>query len=354
MPPPPPPPPPPPLLPLQSPLSGALGGAKLQPAPFRSFRLDLTALAAETMTPAAASSPILAQDLAALAERLAADGANTLWIEATMAQGAVLSAAAAAGFSFHHAAGARAVLMRWLPGAARACKVPRYATHQVGVAGCVIDAEHRLLLVREAGRGSVVGWKLPGGLAEPNESFGETAAREVLEETGVHCRFRSVLSLRHLQGGAAFGVSDIYVVCLMRPARDEGARAGAGAAAGTREELPLRIDPEEIEAACWMDAAEFARTTKHPLTRHAALLASHELRREQAREARGGGAGAVTEEEDAEGDFTVAETDVFFAISGRVSKVYSAGRAPRPERAAASAVAAADAAAAAARASASA
>ena len=55
-----------------------------------------------------------------------------------------------------------------------------------------------------------------------------------------------------------------------------------------------------------------------------------------------------------EGDFTVAETDVFFAISGRVSKVYSAGRAPRPERAAASAVAAADAAAAAARASASA
>jgi ADP-ribose pyrophosphatase YjhB (NUDIX family) len=52
-------------------------------------------------------------------------------------------------------------------------------TGVVGVAGCVIDADHRLLLVREAGRGSVVGWKLPGGLSDKGESFGETASREV-------------------------------------------------------------------------------------------------------------------------------------------------------------------------------
>jgi len=290
----------------------------LAAAPFRSFRLDLSSLGAGASPPPA--------ELAALAERLAREGANTLWLELRMEQGAALAAAAAAGFSFHHARGARATLMRWLPGAARDCKVPPFATHQVGVAGCVIDADHRLLLVKEAGRGSVVGWKLPGGLAEPGESFGETAAREVREETGVRSAFRSVLSMRHLSGGGAFGVSDLYVVCLMRP-EPEAARQ------------ELRIDPEEIEDAVWMPADAFARTTRHPLTRHAALLATHELRREQEREARGGTA-AAADDDDGRGSHAVAETDVFFAISNRVSKVYSAAAAPRPERASAEAVAA--------------
>jgi hypothetical protein len=129
--------------------------------------------------------------------------------------------------------------------------------------------------------------------------------------------------MRHMHG-ASFGVSDLYVVCMMRP---------EGAAPYT-----LRIDPDEIEDACWMPADEYARTTRHPLTRHAALLATHELRREQARNARGGGGGGGGGETDT---YAIAESDVFFAFSGRVSKVYCAAHAPQPERAAPNAAAAA-------------
>ena len=333
------------------PLPSALG-VLLTRAPFRSFRLDLTALpdadadtgpAARAPSPSPSPSPsplpaaspaAAAAELAALAAALAREPShNTLWLELRLAQGGLLAAAAAAGFEFHHARGARATLMRWLPGAARPSKVPPFATHQVGVAGCVIDADHRLLLVREAGRGAAVGWKLPGGLAERGESFGETAAREVFEETGVRAGSRGVLLMRHAHEAAAFGVSDLYVVCRMAPAEGAAGRS-------------ITVDPEEIDDACWMAADAFAAQTRHPLARHVALLASHELRREQA--ARPAAAGPAGEEP----SWAIAETDVFFSITGRVSKVYSAAAAPRPQAAteAELAAAAAEGAAAAARA----
>lgn len=61
-------------------------------------------------------------------------------------------------------------------------------------------------------------WKFPGGLSEPGEDIGDTAVREVLEETGVQSEFRAVLSIRqqHAQPGA-FGKSDMYLICRLRP-----------------------------------------------------------------------------------------------------------------------------------------
>nr|KAF6401925.1 nudix hydrolase 6 [Rousettus aegyptiacus] len=61
-------------------------------------------------------------------------------------------------------------------------------------------------------------WKFPGGLSEPGEDIGDTAVREVFEETGVRTEFRSILSLRQQHGiPGAFGKSDMYVVCRLRP-----------------------------------------------------------------------------------------------------------------------------------------
>ena len=51
-----------------------------------------------------------------------------------ISQSYLIPVAFAHGFSYHHAVGDYAMLLKWLPQRV-ACKVPPYATHQVGVAG---------------------------------------------------------------------------------------------------------------------------------------------------------------------------------------------------------------------------
>ncbi|CAD7688774.1 unnamed protein product [Nyctereutes procyonoides] len=56
-------------------------------------------------------------------------------------------------------------------------------------------------------------WKFPGGLSEPGEDIGDTAFREVFEETGIKSEFKSLLSIlqQHANPGA-FGKSDMYII----------------------------------------------------------------------------------------------------------------------------------------------
>jgi ADP-ribose pyrophosphatase YjhB (NUDIX family) len=61
----------------------------------------------------------------------------------------------------------------------------------LGDAGAWIeDGDGRVLLVRHAG--APERWGTPGGGHEPDESFAETAVREVREETGVECSITGV------------------------------------------------------------------------------------------------------------------------------------------------------------------
>ncbi|XP_048858580.1 nucleoside diphosphate-linked moiety X motif 6 isoform X2 [Brienomyrus brachyistius] len=61
-------------------------------------------------------------------------------------------------------------------------------------------------------------WKFPGGLSNLGENIGATAVREVFEETGIRSKFQSLLSVRqqHKHPGA-FGMSDMYLICRLRP-----------------------------------------------------------------------------------------------------------------------------------------
>jgi ADP-ribose pyrophosphatase YjhB (NUDIX family) len=117
----------------------------------------------------------------------------------------------------------------------------------------VLNERRELLVVREwrdMGRGKLeegVQWKLPGGLLDRGESFREGVTREVLEETGVRTRFRSVLAFWH-RHGLYWGQSDLYFVARLEALSSE-----------------LRLQPCEICDAKWMPLDEFVQTQDHPL-----------------------------------------------------------------------------------------
>ena len=54
--------------------------------------------------------------------------------------------------------------------------------HSVSVAGVIVDADGRALLIKRRDNGK---WEPPGGVLEPGESIPDALEREVLEETGM-------------------------------------------------------------------------------------------------------------------------------------------------------------------------
>eukprot|EP00937_MAST-01D_sp_MAST-1D-sp2_P005814 g5814.t1 len=148
-----------------------------------------------------------------------------------------------------------------------ASRIPPFATHKIGVAGLVRNSRGDVLVVRERhapdGSGDAAaaawrGWKLPGGLADLGEELGETARREVEEETGVRCTFGQLLALRH-QHNTVFGRSDLYFVCEM------GLDEGMGGS-------EIAFDASEIAECRWMPAEEYATAAEGQMNKLVAGL----------------------------------------------------------------------------------
>lgn len=74
----------------------------------------------------------------------------------------------------------------------------------------------------------------------PGEDIGEAAEREVREETGITCRFQSILCFRH-QHQYNFGCSDLYFICLMKA-----------------ESTQIKVCPNEIAVAQWMPVSSYS------------------------------------------------------------------------------------------------
>ncbi|KAK9398891.1 nucleoside diphosphate-linked moiety X motif 6 [Crotalus adamanteus] len=110
-----------------------------------------------------------------------AEGHVAVWLHVPILQSRFIVAAAEQGFTFHHAESDSATLAVWL--AEGHSRLPVYATHQVGVAGAVLDTHTGKVLVVQDKNKTRNTWKFPGGLSEPGEDIGNTAVREVFEET---------------------------------------------------------------------------------------------------------------------------------------------------------------------------
>ncbi|XP_030621240.1 LOW QUALITY PROTEIN: nucleoside diphosphate-linked moiety X motif 6 [Chanos chanos] len=189
-----------------------------------------------------------------------AEGRIAVWLHIPIALSRLAASAACHGFTFHHARKDQAVLSLWMgDGESR---LPGYATHQVGVAGAVLDESNGKVLVVQDKNKTKNAWKFPGGLSDPGENIGVTAVREVFEETGVRAEFRSLLSIRqqHNHPGA-FGMSDMYLICRL---------------------IPLTYDINFCTQEClrcdWMEVAELAKTSDTtPITSRIARLLLHGL-----------------------------------------------------------------------------
>ena len=205
-------------------------------------------------TTSPASSKTFASDLAAAVAVAATDSRKAVWLHLVGADQCMYAPdALRQGFRFHHALDDKAVLTRWLD-ETMPNKIPPFATHQVGCAGFTtryhpVTGRREVLLVKEARM--IEPWKLPGGIADRGEEFGDAAVREVFEETGVVARYtKRVFSMRNSHG-LAHGKSDLYVVVHLEA--EDGAE--------------VSIDEDEIDAAEWHDLEEVAKWTTHPINR---------------------------------------------------------------------------------------
>ena len=119
------------------------------------------------------------------------------------------------GFTLHHTDGDVITLQKWIP--ETKSKLPVYSTHYIGVGGLVIDFEtKKVLVIKEKQGNNTQSWKIPGGLVDSGEYLSEAVEREVREETGVHAKFKGILTLREKRV-YNFGRNDIYFVCLLEP-----------------------------------------------------------------------------------------------------------------------------------------
>ncbi|XP_010155963.1 PREDICTED: nucleoside diphosphate-linked moiety X motif 6, partial [Eurypyga helias] len=123
--------------------------------------------------------------------------------------------------------------------------------------GAVLDESTGKVLVVQDRIRTLNAWKFPGGLSNPGEDIGDTAVREVFEETGIKSEFKSILSIRqqHKHPGA-FGKSDMYIICRLEPSS-----------------FKISFCQQECLRCEWMDLEELARTEHAtPITSNVAKL----------------------------------------------------------------------------------
>ncbi|XP_030334066.1 nucleoside diphosphate-linked moiety X motif 6 [Strigops habroptila] len=229
----------------------ALAGLQARPDRFGGVSVDL----AELRQPLRLERATFGRWLRGAVAQWREEGRVAVWLHVPILQSGFVAAAASQGFTFHHAEQGSSTLTLWLgEGPSR---LPGYATHQLGVAGAVLDESTGKVLVVQDRNKTTNAWKFPGGLSNPGEDIGDTAVREVFEETGIKSEFKSILSIRqqHEHPGA-FGKSDMYIICRLEPSS-----------------FNISFCQQECLRCEWMDLGELAQTKlATPITSNVAKL----------------------------------------------------------------------------------
>lgn len=191
---------------------------------------------------------------------------TSLWIDVDISRASLMESMSKFGLKFHHAQDSTATLNLWLNDETTN-KVPPFATHHVGVGALVVNSRNQVLVVREL-RNNLRPWKLPGGLSDLGEDIPEAACREVLEETGITCKFLNILSFRHTHG-MAHDRSDLYFVCRLQPIEQVDKEGNAI--------IPTPVPcEEEIAATAWISMDEYRDMINakdgHPMMQHVMKL----------------------------------------------------------------------------------
>ncbi|CAL5442918.1 unnamed protein product [Camellia sinensis] len=167
-------------------------------------------------------------------------GKKGIWLRILQEQAELAPIAIQEGFNYHHAEPGYVMLTYWIP--EEPCTLPASPSHQIGIAGFVINDKREILVVKEKCPCSCSGvWKLPTGYINQSEDIFSGATREVKEETGVDTTFLEMVAFRHAHL-VAFEKSDLMFVCMLKPLS-----------------FDITIDEKEIEAAKWMSVDEVLR-----------------------------------------------------------------------------------------------
>ncbi|CAA2999796.1 nudix hydrolase 8-like [Olea europaea subsp. europaea] len=160
-------------------------------------------------------------------------GKRGIWLKLLEEQADLVPIAIKEGFVYHHAEPAYVMLTYWIPN--EPCVLPLGPSHQIGIAGFVINDNKEILVVKEKCSCSCYGvWKLPTGYINKSEELFSGAVREVKEETGIDTAFLELVAFRHVHQ-VAFEKSDLLFVCMLKPLS-----------------FIIKIDENEIQDATWI------------------------------------------------------------------------------------------------------
>jgi 8-oxo-dGTP diphosphatase len=128
-----------------------------------------------------------------------------LWVKIPIEKSDFIPILTNLDFEFHHCDEKNLMLVKKL---AQGSIIPTSKNYIVGIGAIVLD-EGQLLVIKDR---FSIGYKLPGGHIDKNESIKNAVKREVYEETGVKVEFESILNIGHFRNGQ-FGESNLYIVC---------------------------------------------------------------------------------------------------------------------------------------------